>query len=114
MFILTDTYGGNDDADFFSVPVNTNLRYSFLPKKNISPYVRAGVSYNIASGDYVESSKVGFLGALGIEFSRKKAVGWGFEVGYDSSEIEFEDFTLGRDTIDIKPIEWWACVFVVF
>lgn len=121
MFILTDTYGSNDDADFFNVPVNLNIRYSFLPKKNISPYVRGGVSYNIASGDYVESSSVGFLGALGIEFSRNRAVGWGFEVGYDSSEIEFNRYyTYGYyhwyegGTKDIKPIEWWASIFVVF
>lgn len=104
---------GFKDVDFFNVPINLNLRYSLIPKKDISPYVRAGVSYNIASGDYVEDSKLGFLGALGVEFSRKSPVGYGLEVGYDSSEIEFEDFR--RDgTKNIKPINWWASLFVVF
>ena len=113
MFIVTS---GASDGDFFNVPVNLNLRYSFLPKKEISPYVRGGVSYNIASGDYVESSNVGFLGALGVEFSRKRAVGWGLEVGYDSSKIEFKAFRSRTSYFkkDIKPIEWWASVFVVF
>jgi len=103
----------SEEADFFNLPINVNARYSFIPKNNISPYVRAGASYNIASGDYVDSSKIGFLGAVGVEFSRKSAVGYGFEVGYDSSEIEFDDFKKGG-TKDIKPINWWASIFVVF
>ncbi len=111
MFILS-----NQDADFFNLPVNLNLRYSFIPKNNISPYVRAGASYNIASGDYVESSKIGFLGAAGVEFSRKSPVGFGFEVGVDSSEIEFKKFQSSSlwSKKDIKPINWWASIFVVF
>jgi opacity protein-like surface antigen len=108
MFIST---GG--DADFFNLPVNLNLRYSFLPKEKISPYVRAGASYNIASGDYVDNSKIGFLGAVGVEFSRKSPVGFGFEVGVDTSKIEFKDLERGG-TKDIKPINWWASIFVVF
>ncbi|MEW6419128.1 MAG: outer membrane beta-barrel protein [Nitrospirota bacterium] len=111
----------NQDADFFNLPVNLNLRYSFLPKEKISPYVRAGASYNITSGDYVEGSKIGFLGALGVEFLRKSPVGFGLEVGYDSSEIEFEEFerpypygVVKKGTKDIAPINWWASIFIVF
>ncbi len=80
----------SSEADFFDVPVNLNGGYVFLPKALISPYVRAGISYHIAGGDYVESSKAGFLAAVGVEFFRTKPVGFGFEIGYDSAEIEFE------------------------
>jgi hypothetical protein len=111
MYIKTDM-----DEDFFNVPVNLNLRYSFFPKSDISPYVRGGVSYNIASGDYVDKSKPGPFGAVGVEFLRKKPVGFGFEVGYDGSKIEFDDFNSfsTEGTKDIKPIGFFASIFAIF
>jgi hypothetical protein len=49
------------DADFFNLPLNLNCRYTFNHQGNVFPYIRAGVSRNFASGDYVEGSKIGFL-----------------------------------------------------
>jgi hypothetical protein len=111
MYIKTDM-----DKDFFNVPLNINLRYSFIPKGNISPYVRGGVSYNIVSGDYVDKSKPGPFGAVGVEFLRKKPVGFGFEVGYDGSTIEFDDFNSSstEGTKNIKPIGVFASIFAIF
>ncbi len=43
-----------------------------------------------ASGTYVKSSSVGFIGAYGMEFNRKKRVSMGFELGIDTSEVELE------------------------
>jgi hypothetical protein len=111
MFITT-----NQDKDFFNVPINMNLRYSFIPKGDISPYVRGGISYNIASGDYRDKSKPGPFGAVGVEFSRKKPVGFGFEVGYDASTITFDDLNSNSTdaTKDIKPIGFFASIFAIF
>jgi hypothetical protein len=78
------------DRDFLDFPVNLALRFAFFPKANVSPYVRAGGSYHIASGSYVKGSKPGLVGAFGIEFLRKRHVGFGIEVAYDAAEIEFE------------------------
>jgi hypothetical protein len=79
------------DADATLVPVNASLRFAFLPWAKVTPYVRAGVSHIIASGDYVEGSSAGLVGALGVEFMRQKAVGLGIEIGYDSAVVEMED-----------------------
>ena len=49
------------DAKFINLPVNINGRFTFNHQGDVSPYVRAGVSRNFASGDYVEGSKFGFL-----------------------------------------------------
>ncbi len=101
------------DGDFFNLPVNANLRYTFIRKADISPYIRGGVTYNIASGDFVEKSKIGPFGAVGVEFARRRPVGFGLEIGYDASKIEFEDKT-NDSTKSIKPIGFMASIFVIF
>lgn len=93
------------DADFFNLPINVTCRYAITPDASVSPYVRAGISYNISSGDYKESSKPGLFAAVGVEMMRTKAVNLGIEFAYDSSEIEFEDHTdyYGGGIKKIKP-----------
>lgn len=104
------------DVDFFNLPVNFCLRYTIAPESSNAVYIKAGISGNIASGDYVENTQTGFLGALGVEFMREKAVGFGFEVGYASSTIEFEDETTPDtgDTKDISPVGLMLSIFPVF
>jgi len=79
-----------NEADHFELPVSANIGWSILPNHNISPYFRGGISYHIASGTYVVESKPGLMGAVGIEFSRKRRVGFGLELGIDTAEIELE------------------------
>lgn len=83
----------DDDVHFYDVPLNLTVGYTFLPTSDISPYVRAGLVYHIAGGDYVEDIRPGVLGAVGIEFFRNRRVGCGIEFGFDTSKIEFERFT---------------------
>jgi hypothetical protein len=119
MFIIVDSSYGSDDDTFFNLPINLDLRYTFMPSSKISPYVRGGLRYNIASGEYVESAKVGLFGAAGIEFARKNRIGFGFELAYDSSQIEFEKYRrvngrLTRTTEDVEPCAFMVSVFVIF
>jgi hypothetical protein len=113
-------FSGAGDYDFYAVPVNVNVRFTFLPKANISPYIRAGGSYHIAGGDFVKESKPGFLGGIGIEFFRTKRVGLGLEASYNSSEITFEKDkrvsgilnTKGEE--NIKPSSFMFSIFAIF
>lgn len=93
-----------------------SLRYAFAPKANTSLYLKAGASYNFASGDYVEESQPGFIGAVGVEFMRNKPVGIGVELGYDSSTIELEDKTtfVPNDTKSFEPVGFMVSIFAVF
>lgn len=104
------------DVDFFNLPVNLSMRYAFMNTSNTSLYLRAGVSHNLASGDYVEDSNIGFVGALGIEFMRNRMVGFGIEAGYDSSVIELEDRTTANpnDTKEFEPVGFMVSIFAVF
>jgi len=108
-----------DSLSLWILPISADVRYKFLKKSNISPYVRAGLAYNIVGGDYVDSSKAGFLGGIGIEFLQQRRVGFGFEVTYNTSEIEMERYSgnewsyrLDR-TEKISP-EVMVSVFVIF
>lgn len=101
------------DASFFNLPVGVDARYIFIPDASMSPYVRAGFKYNLAGGDYVESSTPGLLAGVGLEFMRTRRVGFGFELAYDTSEIEFEDVA-HRNTTKIKPVALTLSGFAIF
>ena len=101
------------DTDFTNVPLNLNVRYSFGSDPAFSPYIRAGISHNFASGDYVEGSGSGFIGTIGAEFSKDRRVHFGAEIGCDTSEIEIAN--LSEDKVEkIKPYGFLLSVFVVF
>jgi len=112
-----------DDASFYDIPINVNAGYIFFPSANISPYVRGGLMYHIAGGDYVEGTSLGLFGGIGVEFSRKENVSFGIELSYDTSEIEFEKYSSNNNywwnsyesgTKDIKPYGLMFSIFVVF
>lgn len=105
------------DVDFFNLPVNLNVRYTILPESSTAFYIKGGISTNMASGDFVEDAQIGFLGAIGIEFLRTKAVGVGIELGYDSSTIELIDRTTYRfaeTTKEFEPTGVFLSVSAVF
>ncbi len=102
-----------DDADLFVLPVRVDLRYAVMPRSEVSPYLRVGGSYPLASGDYVEQSRPGLFGGIGIEFFREKVVGFGLEAAYDSSVIEFEDVE-DDSTKEIQPVKFMVSLFAIF
>lgn len=94
------------DTDFFSLPLAVMGRYNFLPDSSISPYVRAGFSHPIASGDYVESSSTGFKAAFGLDFLKTEKITLSVEYAFDSAEIEFNDYQSSQtSTKKLKPSE---------
>jgi hypothetical protein len=106
---------GFGDIDFSIIPVNLSLRYAFMPKSSTAPYLRLGASTLLASGDYIEEAQPGFIGAVGVEFMRDKAVQFGIEAGYDSSSIKIEDLPAGPTaTKTIEPVGFLISIFAVF
>ncbi len=110
--ILYSDSAGND-LDFYNIPVNMNVGYTFLPSSSTSLYVYGGIAYPIADGDFVMDTNAGFTGALGVEFKRQSAVGFGLEIAYDASEIEFEK-RITSTSEKIKPTATMIRGFAVF
>lgn len=104
------------DSSFYNLPVNANMRYTFIPRANISPYVRVGLMTNLSGGDYVEGNELGLSASIGIEFFRKKVVGMGIDLTYNTADIEFEKKSVfGPDTMEkINPSEFTLAFFAVF
>ncbi|MCP4215477.1 MAG: outer membrane beta-barrel protein [bacterium] len=99
-----DVTGGTTDDDYlyWDVPVGMTLGYALFADKAVSPYVRGGVRYHIAGGDFYDSSTLGPYVAGGLNFFSDKAVQLQFEVAFDAAEVTYEDEFTGR-TEDIKP-----------
>jgi hypothetical protein len=103
---------------FFDLPVSIDARYIFLDA-DTAPYVRGGIKYHIASGDYVKGSKPGIFGAVGMELFRNSRVGIGMEMAYDSSEIDLETKRAGVrrvsiSTKSVRPDGMTVSVFAIF
>jgi len=95
------------------LPLGLDLRYTFLRRGNISPYVRAGFKYIVAGGDWLDAGDPGLFGAAGVEFLRKKRVNFGVEVGYCSAEVEVAGGPSGGPR-DVKPCEFLVSIFAIF
>ncbi len=103
------------DSEFFCLPIALMGKYIFLPESDFSPYVKAGISHQIASGDYVESSSVGAKAAVGLELLKTKKTSLAVEFAYDTSEIEFLDKKVGSTaTRSIKPAETTISLLFMF
>lgn len=117
IFIQENYFGPGFDSstDYFTyiVPVGMDLRYTFLRDGSISPFVRAGFRYPIAGGDFIDSATLGFNGGVGVEFMRNKRVGFGVEVGCDTSEVKIESRN-GLQSKTVKPVEFTIGVFALF
>jgi hypothetical protein len=78
------------DYTYFDVPLKLDVGVTAIPGAGVSPYLRGGLVYHLAFGDFVESSTPGLFVAVGLEFLRKKKVGFGFEVAYDFSKVKIQ------------------------
>ena len=78
------------DVKHFELPINGTLGYLFLPEQQVSPYIRGGVVYHIASGDFYENSTPGVLVGGGIDFARRSKLSGTVELTFDASKIELD------------------------
>ena len=104
---IEEGYGDDEDIPYWGVPVALTYGFTFIPRASVSPYARVGFKYHVAGGDWLDKSTPGVFAAAGVEFLRKKAVGIGFEIGYDGAEVEFEDgteFTPGEVLVSLRAI----------
>ena len=102
-----EQYGDSSDTLYWGVPVGLSYGFTFIPRASVSPYARIGFKYYIAGGDWLDKSSPGLFAAAGVEFLRKKAIGVGFEIGYDNAEVEFnngETFTPGEIQVSLRAI----------
>ena len=95
------------DPSVFLLPISLSVRCAFLPKAKVSPYVRAGVSYIVATSEGFYDSTPGFEGAVGVEFFRNKWVGFGIEGGWNTCSTKI----IG---IEVKPLEYFVGMFATF
>ena len=86
------------DVDHFEMPLSATVGYNFMRTADISPYVRAGLVYHFASGDFYVSSDPGIFAAAGLDFER-----FSIEVSVDSSEVTFDAFACNEAGTECRP-----------
>jgi len=110
VLVIVDNWLGPDCLSWI-VPLGLDVRYTFLRKREISPYVRAGFRYPVAGGDFIDSSTIGGFGAVGVEFQRQKRISFGLEAAYDSSQVKIKGGAFSRD---VRPFQVTISLFALF
>jgi len=101
------------DVDHFELPVSARVGYALNPEGSVSPYVFAGPSYHIASGDYVDDSSIGVVVGGGVELIKSDSFVMGIEAAYDTAELDIDDVTRGR-TQGMQTTEFSVGLFFLF
>ena len=106
------------DATHWEVPLSLTLGYTLFPDKAISPYIRVGPSYHVAGGDFYDSSDLGVVAAVGVEFLQNEHFRFGVEGAYDSAttNIKTRNGPFGgvEGTRGIKTAEFSIGLFFQF
>jgi len=82
---------------YFALPLNINAGYTLFPNGPFSPYLKGGVSYHLAGGEYHHSSVPGLIAAAGLVLMNNRKVNLGFEISTDLSKVEFREEYEGYD-----------------
>jgi hypothetical protein len=78
------------DIDYYDVPLQLTGGFTLFKDAIVRPYLRAGVTYHINDGDYVEDSAgLGLMGAVGLEIGSPRTVSFFAEVSFDNAEATF-------------------------
>lgn len=85
-----------ENYTYFGVPLNIHAGYTLLPNSSFSPYLKGGIMYHLATGDYLHSSSPGFFAAAGVIFLNDKKVNFGVEILSDLSKLEFDWYNYER------------------
>lgn len=116
MALNAESDSDSPDYDYSNIPVNIDLRYSFV-KKGFAPYLRAGIRKNNASGDYVIGDDAGMFYGVGAEFRTSNRVHLGVEITKDNSEVEFievDQFGNRSGSKKIKPTNLMVSFYIIF
>ena len=113
---------GNETTSFYALPVDVNAGYTL--QNGI--FFRGGLSFALATGDFIVSQNPGVAGAAGMEFMRRKRVSLGFEVGFDVSSVTFDKYdcsesatpgdldTCDSEEVTLMPVGLMASFLVIF
>jgi len=78
------------DATHIQVPASVFAIITPFPDWSHTPFIRAGGSYHITRGDYLENSRPGILSGLGVAFFAQQSLHLAIEAAYDGAFITIE------------------------
>jgi outer membrane protein W len=115
-FKVTDSethYTDKHDQWNYVIPVSADVRFFFDTLGVFVPYLRAGLAYSIAGGDYIGSGSPGLVAAVGTYIGEKHGFKLGLELGYDSSTVKVKSGYL-HQAANVRPTQYCFRVFAAF
>lgn len=115
-FKVTDSeahYTDKRDQWNYVIPVSADLRYFFNKTGVFVPYLRAGLAYSIAGGDYIGPGSPGLVAAVGTYIGEKRGFKLGLELGYDSSTVKIKSGYI-HHAENVRPTEYSFRIFAAF
>jgi len=100
------------------MPLGAYVRYNFVRDGAWLPYVRGGVRHCFVANLLFDHGGTGVYGNLGLMNNRGRDVGWGCEMGADTTEIEVYRLNSGGNTTTAtrkaKPCKFTISAFMSF
>lgn len=81
---------------FLNTPLHVDVRYFISAGAEFTAYIRAGIRYNVAIGEYVEGTNPGSILGVGLLFNWNEQTKIGIEYVDDNSEVEIRDVANNR------------------
>ncbi len=113
---------GNEEYSFIALPININAGYTL----SNGLFLKGGLSLLNASGEFVASENLGLMGSAGMEFNGKRAVAFGFEMGFNSASVKLDKYDCSnatnptslssceKDEESVQAVGYTASFIVVF
>lgn len=101
------------DVEYSIVPVSLGARWQLVRTDASAVYVGLAAEKYFVSGDLVDDGSAGAALTVGMEFSRPRGLGWGFELGAHSASVKVKATAFGGEKT-AKPGQFRVGVFFLF
>lgn len=101
------------DVDYSIVPLSLGARWQFVRTDTSAAYVGLAAEKYFVNGDLVDDGSAGAALTFGMEFSRPRGLGWGFEAGAHTASVKVKATANGGEKT-AKPGKFRVGVFFLF
>jgi hypothetical protein len=101
------------DYDYSIVPISFGARFQLMRNDTSAAYIGAAAEKYVVNGDLIDNGSAGVAVTFGMEFSKPRGLGWGFELGGHTASVKVKATGFGAEKT-AKPGQFRIGAFFLF
>lgn len=101
------------DYDYSIVPISVGARWQLARSDTSAAYIGAAAEKYVVNGDLVDDGSAGVAVTFGMEFSKPRGLGWGFELGGHTATVKVKATAFGGEKT-AKPGQFRIGAYFLF